>query len=77
KKSVSKTGKVVIIDDSPKTCGFASMVSSILMEEYYEYLKKPVLRITREDMPIPFSNSLKKYVLPNSEKLENAIRSII
>ncbi|MHB8278798.1 MAG: alpha-ketoacid dehydrogenase subunit beta [Candidatus Humimicrobiaceae bacterium] len=76
-RSISKTGKVVIIDDSPKTCGFASMVSSILMEEYYEYLKRPVRRITREDIPIPFSKSLKKYVLPNSEKLENAIRSII
>jgi len=76
-KSISKTGKVVIIDDSPISCGFASMVSSILMEEYYEYLKRPVRRITREDIPIPFSKSLKKYVLPNSEKLENAIRSII
>jgi len=76
-KSISKTGKVVIIDDSPISCGFASMVSSILMEEYYEYLKRPVLRITREDIPVPFSKPLKEYVLPNKEKLENAIRSNI
>jgi len=77
KESVSKTGKVVIMDDSPRACGFASMVSSILMEEYYEYLKKPILRITREDIPVPFSNSLKKYILPDGEKLESAIRKII
>lgn len=72
-KSISKTGKVVIIDDSPKTCGFASMVSSIIMEEYYKYLKKPIWRITRADVPVPFSEPLEEYVLPNSEKLENAI----
>jgi pyruvate dehydrogenase E1 component beta subunit len=77
KQSVSITGKVVIMDDSPRACGFASMVSSILMEECYEYLKKPVIRITREDMPVPFSEALKKYVLPDGEKLEQAIRKIM
>jgi pyruvate dehydrogenase E1 component beta subunit len=76
-KSISKTGKVIIIDDSPKTCGFASMVSSIIMEEYYKYLKRPIWRITRADVPVPFSEPLEEYVLPNSKKLENAIYDLM
>ena len=76
-KSVSKTGKVVIIDDSPISCGFASMVSSILMEECFEYLKAPIKRIARADVPVPFSQTMEEYVLPNEMKLVNAIKTII
>ena len=76
-KSVSKTGKVVIIDDSPISCGFASMVSSILMEECFEYLKGPIKRIARADVPVPFSQPMEEYVLPNERKLLNAVKKII
>ena len=77
KKSVNKTGRVVIIDDSNRTCGFAAEVSAILAEECFDALKKPIIRITRADVPVPFSPPMEKYMLPNEDKLRNAIKKLI
>ena len=77
KRSVSKTGRVVIIDDSPITCGFSNFVAAIIAEEFFSYLKAPVKIVARADVPVPFSQPLEEYVLPNEEKLINAIKKII
>jgi pyruvate dehydrogenase E1 component beta subunit len=76
-KSIFKTGKVVIIDDSPITCGFSNFVASIIAEEFFSYLKAPVKIVARADVPVPFSQPLEEYVLPNEEKLVNAIKKIV
>jgi len=76
-KSIAKTGKVVIIDDSPITCGFSNFVAAIIAEEFFSYLKAPVKIVARADVPVPFSQPLEEYVLPNEEKLIGAIKKII
>ena len=77
KKSVNKTGRVVVFDDSNRTCGFAAEVSAILAEECFEILKKPIIRITRADVPVPFSPPMENFMLPNKNKLINAIKKLI
>ena len=77
KESISKTGKVVIIDDSPVSCGFACEVSALIGEEYFNLIKAPVKIIARADVPIPFSEPLEECVLPNGAKLENAIHELM
>ena len=72
--SVSKTGRVVIFDDSNRTCGFAAEVSSIVGEEAFSDLKAPVRIVARPTMPVPFSPPLEEFVLPNEEKLLHTIR---
>lgn len=72
-KSVSKTGRAIIFDDSNRTCGFAAEVSAVLSEECFGYLKGPIIRITRPDVPVPFSPPLEKYVLPGEDKLIKAV----
>jgi len=72
-QSVKKTGRVVIADDSNRTCGFAGEISAIISEECFDDLKSPIRRITRSDVPIPFNAQMEAYVLPNKEKLINAI----
>ncbi|MEI7616087.1 MAG: alpha-ketoacid dehydrogenase subunit beta [Actinomycetota bacterium] len=72
-KSVKKTGRVVIADDSNRTCGFAGEISAIISEECFDDLKSPIRRITRSDVPIPFNAQMEAYVLPSKEKLINAI----
>ena len=76
KKSISKTGRVVIIDDSPITCGFSNFVASIIAEEFFALLKAPVKIVARADVPVPFSQPLEEYVLPNEEKLIDAVKKI-
>lgn len=75
-KSVSKTGRAIIFDDSNKTCGFAAEVSAILSEECFRYLRGPIIRVTRPNVPIPFSPPLEEYVLPDENKLIKAVLEI-
>jgi len=75
-KSVTKTGRVVIIDDSPITCGFSNFVSALIVEEFFSCLKAPVKIVARADVPVPFSQPLEDYVLPSEEKLNYAIKQI-
>ncbi|MBM3705554.1 MAG: alpha-ketoacid dehydrogenase subunit beta [Actinobacteria bacterium] len=77
KESVKKTGRVVIFDDSNKKCGFASDVAAILAEECFSWLKAPVKRIARADVPVPFSPPLENYMLPNEEKLISSITNVL
>ena len=75
--SVKKTGKLVIFDDSNKRCGFAAEVSSIITEECFESIKAPVKRVSRLDVPVPFSPPLENFVLPGKDKLIKAIKEIL
>lgn len=75
-RSVSKTGRCVIADDSNRTCGFAAEVSAVVAEECFSSLKAPVKRITRADTPVPYCIPLEKHVLPNKERLVQAIREV-
>ncbi|ACP37642.1 alpha-ketoacid dehydrogenase subunit beta [Saccharolobus islandicus] len=76
-KSVKKTGRVVIVDEDYDRCGFASWVSSIIADEAFEYLDAPIKRITTPNVPIPFSPPLEQYILPDSKKIINTVKSIL
>jgi len=77
KKSVQKTGRVIIIDDSNRTCGFASEVAAFLSDQCFDFLKTPIKRITRADVPVPFSPILEKQVLPGEVQLIDEIYRIL
>jgi len=72
-ESVRKTGRVIIFDDSNKTCGFAAEISATISEDCHNYLKAPIKRITRPDIPIPFSKVMEDFVLPDEGALRDAI----
>jgi len=76
-KSVKKTGRVVIVDEDYDRCGFASWVSSIIADEAFEYLDAPIKRITTPNVPIPFIPPLDQYILPDSKKIINTVKSIL
>jgi acetoin:2,6-dichlorophenolindophenol oxidoreductase subunit beta len=73
KQSVSKTGKVIIMDDSNKTCGFASEIAAFIGEELFGYLKAPIRRIARTVVPVPFSTTMESFVIPDKQELMDVI----
>jgi acetoin:2,6-dichlorophenolindophenol oxidoreductase subunit beta len=75
--SVRKTGRLIIFDDSNHTCGFGAEVAARAGETLFAYLKSPIVRITRADVPVPFSIALDKRVLPSTENLEQAVRELV
>ncbi|WP_031498261.1 alpha-ketoacid dehydrogenase subunit beta [Bryobacter aggregatus] len=75
--SVIRTGRLVVFDDSNRSCGMAAEIAAFAAESLFAHLRAPILRITRADVPVPFSIAIDKYVLPKVEQLEAAIRSIV
>ncbi|NVM28945.1 MAG: alpha-ketoacid dehydrogenase subunit beta [Candidatus Helarchaeota archaeon] len=75
--SVTKTGKVVIVDEGVKTCGVAAELMAIIVEEAFGSLKAPIKRVTTFDIPIPFSKPLEEFVLPNQARVIEAVNEVI
>ena len=72
-RSVARTGRLVIIDDANRTCGFAAEVAAFAASELFGHLRAPVQRVTRADVPVSFSLPLEAAALPTAETLEQAI----
>ena len=62
--SVKKTGKAIILQEDSLFGGIASEISSIIMENCFEYLDAPVKRVGSLNTPIPFETNLEKQYLP-------------
>ena len=75
--SVAKTGRVVVVDECNRSCGIAAEISAIIAEEGFGSLKKPIKRVTRADVPVPFSAVLENAIAPTEDKIEAAVRSLV
>jgi len=75
--SVGKTGRLVIVQEAPKTMGYASEISAIVTEEIFEYLKAPIKRVASLDAPVAFSPVLEDYVLPTVEDVVKAAKEVM
>jgi pyruvate dehydrogenase E1 component beta subunit len=75
--SARKTGRVVVSEDAPRFCSFASEISAIVSEELFSHLRAPVKRVTREHLPVPFSQPMERFILPNEEKIASAVRATL
>jgi pyruvate/2-oxoglutarate/acetoin dehydrogenase E1 component len=75
--SVKKTGKLVIVDEEPKTGSAAGEISAIVAEEAFDLLNAPIKRVCAADTPIPFSPPLEKFWMPDEEDLIKAITEIM
>ena len=76
-QSVSKTGRLVVVDPAHKTCSAASEISAIVAEEGFWNLKAPIQRVATADVPIPFSPALEPLVLPSKEKIVAAVQKTL
>lgn len=75
--SVQKTGRVVVVDEGCKTCGVGAELAAMIMEEAFDYLDAPVIRVCAPDTPVPFSTSLEKLVTPSEQQIIDAINGIL
>src|SRR5262245_44565319 len=69
--SVKKTGRVVIVHEAPKTCGFGAELVSLICEKAFYHLQAPPLRVTGFDTPFPYT--LEMEYLPLSHRILPAV----
>ncbi len=74
--SAAKTGRVVIVQEAPRTCGFAAEVAAILAEKAMLGLRGPVLRVTGYDVPYPYWQ-LEDAYMPSVARVVDAGRRLL
>ena len=75
-KSVAKTHRVVIVEQDRPFCGVGAEISYRIQQEIFDELDAPILRVSQEDVPMPYNEALEKAVLPSAEKIVAAVRKI-
>lgn len=75
--SVTKTGRLIIVDPAPGMCSLASEVAATVAEQAFESLKGPVVRLTAPDVPVPFSPQLERLMYPTAEKIVAAALRLV
>jgi len=72
--SLAKTNRLVVAEEGWPTCSVGSEILAICMEEGFDDLDAPVLRITNEDVPMPYAANLEKAMLVNADKIVAGVR---
>jgi pyruvate dehydrogenase E1 component beta subunit len=74
--SVAKTHRVVIVEQDRPFCGVGAEVCYRIQKNIFDELDAPIVRVSQEDVPMPYTERLEKAVLPNKEKLVAAVKKI-
>jgi pyruvate dehydrogenase E1 component beta subunit len=74
--SLAKTNRLVVAEEGWPTCSIASEVIAVCMEQGFDDLDAPVLRVCNEDVPLPYAANLEKLALIDSPRIAEAVRKV-
>ncbi|NKI99355.1 pyruvate dehydrogenase complex E1 component subunit beta [Novosphingobium sp. SG707] len=74
--SLAKTNRLVVAEEGWPTCSIASEIAAIAMEDGFDYLDAPVVRVCNEDVPLPYAANLEKAALINTPRIIEAVKKV-
>ena len=74
--SLAKTNRLVVAEEGFPVCSIASEIMAICMEEGFDHLDAPVLRVCNEDVPLPYAANLEKAALIDAKRVADAVRKV-
>ena len=74
---VSKTGRLVTVEENPRLCGWGAEIASIVADECFWDLDGPILRITTPHVPLPSADFLEDNTIPSAARIVREIRAKI
>jgi pyruvate/2-oxoglutarate/acetoin dehydrogenase E1 component len=74
--AAAKTGRVVIVQEAPRTAGYAAELAAVLAEKAMLDLQAPVVRVTGYDVPYPYWQIEDAY-MPSVERVLDAVRKVL
>jgi acetoin:2,6-dichlorophenolindophenol oxidoreductase subunit beta len=77
KTSVAKTGRVVIVEESPKRNGIGAEIAATLAEEMIDHLTAPIRRVAAPNTPAPFAPPMENFYVPSAERIAEAVRQLL
>jgi len=76
-KSVKKTNRLVVATEECGRAGVNGEIAFRVIEEAFDYLDAPIVRVTAANVPVPFSPTLEQYIMPKTEDVVEAVRRLI
>lgn len=75
--SARKTGRVLVVEEGPKTGGFAAEIAAQIAEGAQDYLERPVKRLASPDLPFPAAKTLEAACIPTARTICDAARGLL
>ena len=74
--SLAKTNRLVVVEEGWPVCSIASEIAAVCMEQGFDDLDAPVLRVTNEDVPLPYAANLEKAALIDAPRVVAAAKKV-
>lgn len=71
-----ETGRVVVVDEANPRCGMAADIAALIVEEAFDALKAPILKVTPPHTPVPYAPELEDTYLPDAARIAEAVRRV-
>jgi pyruvate dehydrogenase E1 component beta subunit len=75
--SLAKTNRLVVVEEGWPTCSIASEIMALCMEQGFDDLDAPVLRVTNADVPLPYAANLEKLALIKADDVVAAAKKVM
>ncbi|HRY24630.1 MAG TPA: pyruvate dehydrogenase complex E1 component subunit beta, partial [Geminicoccaceae bacterium] len=75
-RSVKKTNRLVSLEEGWPQSGIGSELAAVMMEDAFDYLDAPVIRVTGKDVPMPYAANLERMALPQTKDVVEAARAV-
>ncbi len=75
-KSVKKTNRVVIVEESWPFASVGSEIVNIVQKNAFDYLDAPIIKVNSADVPMPYSSELEKLYLPQVDDIVKAVKEV-
>lgn len=76
-ESVAKTGRLIVVDESPPRCSMAADIASLVADKGFKSLKAPIKAVTCPHTPVPFAPVLEDEYIPNPRRITEAVRAVL
>jgi pyruvate/2-oxoglutarate/acetoin dehydrogenase E1 component len=73
-EAAKQTGRVVVLHEAPRFCGFGGEISAIIAENAIEYMEAPIVRVAGFDTPFP--NTLEHHYMPDDRRVLDGIEHV-
>jgi len=75
-ESVKKTSRCISVEEGWPVAGIGSEIAAVIMEQAFDYLDAPVVRVHGMDVPLPYAANLEKLALPQAVNIVEAAKSV-
>jgi len=76
-ESIKKTNRLIVVEEGWPFCSVSSEIITQVLEQAFDYLDAPPIRVTSEDVPLPYAMNLEKLALPSADKVVQAVKDVL